>query len=435
MQSQINYCIFFKGVLFPRNKVITKMLNSKFNLTWVLVCILSLFITSCGGGSGGGGGGSATPPPVNGNGNGGNSNGDGLEPRIDEATIMRQITELERQIATLKGIQDTNVDTIADLRSQITDLTNQLNINEDTTADLRRQIQEFQLSDGLIDKSLAFSGDNGGILFRTGKDDFDFSVGNYRYYIVELDEDATYSLVQLENPVSSSPSSCSTSGCQFAEFDQSSGLSELGIKQRFYQNQRFVDNPTAIVNDYFYQYQANISVSEDKINLALTTSQNETTQSSGNTDWVVFAGGVELRGLPIGIQTYKGITVSGKRMNYNGLPVVSTNTERLGISERPFTMEVDFGGGSGEIKSDTSTALIANRYDLEGDFTVDLTNGTFAVGTGDTLEIKRYSNDGEDLPAKIYGTFHGNAGEGVTGVFHDDVASPTIIGGIIGTKQ
>ena len=85
------------------------------------------------------------------------------------------------------------------------------------------------------------------------------------------------------------------------------------------------------------------------------------------------------------------------------------------------------------INNDTTDVLGVNEFDLEGNFTVNLTNGMFKAETSDTLKIKR--NSGGDLASKLYGTFHGPAGEGETGVFHDAVDTPTIIGGMIGTKQ
>ena len=92
----------------------------------------------------------------------------------------------------------------------------------------------------------------------------------------------------------------------------------------------------------------------------------------------------------------------------------SNNTSIDGslISHRPFTMMVNFNDGSGRINKDSAASnLVANEYDLEGNFTVDLTNGTFA---GDSLKIKRHtdSTDGSGLDAKLYGTFHGSTGEG-----------------------
>ena len=155
--------------------------------------------------------------------------------------------------------------------------------------------------------------------------------------------------------------------------------------------------------------------------------------SSGwsDADWSVASYGPPLSALPTGDQTYKGGTLAlPQRQDYDG---------RKGEGEvfyRPFTMSVNFGTGTGNIGADTTTALTTDQIDLIGAFTVDLATGTFSVETGDTINIEKGTSSGKDtLPANLYGTFHGPTGEGVTGVFYHAIDDPTVIGGILGSKQ
>ena len=155
-------------------------------------------------------------------------------------------------------------------------------------------------------------------------------------------------------------------------------------------------------------------------------------------DWRLGAYGPGLVAIPTGTQTYTGATLSVQRTDYDGRRTDPSDPSQagLGVSNRPFTMSVDFGNGSGTIANvESAPELVSNQYDLVGTFTVDLTNGTFSVSDSNTMNIKRASDAGDDLPAEFYGTFHGPAAEGVTGVFHDAVNNPVIIGGILGSKQ
>ena len=150
-----------------------------------------------------------------------------------------------------------------------------------------------------------------------------------------------------------------------------------------------------------------------------------------DSNWVLGAYGPALSALPTGDQTYKGGTLSiPKRLEYDG------RKDQGGVFYRPFTMNVNFGTGDGSITSDSTSTLLLNQVDLIGDFTIDLTTGTYSVETGDTINIEKGTSSGkETLPANLYGTFHGPAGEGVTGIFHEAVDAPTVIGGILGKRQ
>ena len=59
----------------------------------------------------------------------------------------------------------------------------------------------------------------------------------------------------------------------------------------------------------------------------------------------------------------------------------------------------NFGDGPGEIEAEATDPLVAIQVYLGRNFTVYLSNRSFAVGSGDTLKIKRYSSD--DLESKL----------------------------------
>ena len=114
-------------------------------------------------------------------------------------------------------------------------------------------------------------------------------------------------------------------------------------------------------------------------------------------------------------------------------------------------MIVNFTNGTGAINkkpNSSGTFLTPGRtiYNegeiiLNGELTIDMSDGTF---TGTNLSFRSVesingtqtvhydSSINNYVSVSLYGSFHGQTGDGVSGVFHNNADSPTLIGAIIG---
>ena len=155
--------------------------------------------------------------------------------------------------------------------------------------------------------------------------------------------------------------------------------------------------------------------------------------SDGYTDFQV--GGPDVPGylggtrpdLPAGEHTYTGTTIITPR---HGGDFIHTGDLHL---------VADFDNSEGHIRA---TVDDMGGYSTEGDFYSQLT-GEFSIdyrdGSFEGYDLRLVVNDEPnnlrlDSHAFIYGNFHESRGQGVTGIFYDDSASPAYGGAIIGAR-
>ena len=156
-----------------------------------------------------------------------------------------------------------------------------------------------------------------------------------------------------------------------------------------------------------------------------------------------------------------GVQVSGANLGtlptgkfiYEGLTVATSRVNGTWFGEQPFQMVVSFATNSGTVNIKPNsvgtfltpgrTKFNAGEVILQGNLAVNMIDGTF---TGTNLSFKAEETENgatkthfdstrtSDGAVSIYGSFHGSAGEGVSGVFHDNADSPKIVGAIVGEK-
>lgn len=92
-----------------------------------------------------------------------------------------------------------------------------------------------------------------------------------------------------------------------------------------------------------------------------------------------------------------------------------------------FTMDVDFGAGTGNIAPAQMTTA---NTSLSGSLIVNNQNGTFSGGNDLTLTTGILSE-----PASMQGNFHGDAAVGVSGLYQNNGSpSPVVTGAIAGSR-
>ena len=394
--------------------------------TLVILFMLSLFIVSCGGGGSGGGSGS-TPSANNGGGNGGGGDDDDRDDNMDDdmddddnggqcpsgqTRVNGQCVPPEPQ-GCPPGQTRVNGQCVTPQPQQCP---------AGQTGTPPNCVTAFNPST-LSNETLKFtdsSTDDGGVIFVITRDVS--SNETRRLYGIVRNRSFTFSPNIKDDDPQSDPfhfnatpeldSSIDGTNGIFRDYVEFSTGGAYSTDYRFYNNLG-VTGATGIDDQLFVEFRGFSGAGFDTSN------------------WALGVYGPELSALPTGAQTYKGGTLSIPiRLEYDG------RKDQSGVFYRPFTMSVNFGTGDGRIDKDTESTLLLNQVDLIGGFTVNLATGTFSLESGDTANIVKGTSSGtETLPANLYGTFHGPAGEGVTGIFHEAIDAPTVIGGILGKKQ
>ena len=173
----------------------------------------------------------------------------------------------------------------------------------------------------------------------------------------------------------------------------------------------------------------------------------DSTNWSGVNNYVAQVSGANIGTLPSGSFEYEGLTIASDRINGRW------------FGEQPFQMTVNFATGTGTIgrklnSTGTFSPPNGTEYNngeiiLNGELRIDMTDGSF-TGTnlsfksveeirnedsGNITPVIHYDSDENNFATvSLYGSFHGAAGDGVSGVFHDNSDSPTIVGAIIGRQ-
>jgi hypothetical protein len=125
---------------------------------------------------------------------------------------------------------------------------------------------------------------------------------------------------------------------------------------------------------------------------------------------VLLSGGEQVSNIPSG--TY----------NYTGTNIIANRDGSYG-EQGTFAMGVNFNTGQASISGITPSSTIDSS-----NISVDNANGTFSS------DDVRIGINGSPTQGTISGNFHGNGAIGVTGVYHDNLGSPTVIGAIAGTR-
>ncbi|SFP89230.1 hypothetical protein [Tranquillimonas alkanivorans] len=131
--------------------------------------------------------------------------------------------------------------------------------------------------------------------------------------------------------------------------------------------------------------------------------------------------------IPSGEYVYRGTNVIGYR-------------DGSEIEDGTFEMTVDFTNGNAQIDAQTPDTVWKNfetgetgtnpgTYMTGSDIPVDVRNGTFA---SNRIAIGRRGVTETD--GSIYGSFHGSGATGVTGIYHDNAANPSVAGAIAGNR-
>ena len=147
------------------------------------------------------------------------------------------------------------------------------------------------------------------------------------------------------------------------------------------------------------------------------------------------------RYLEVGGDNYYTVPIG--RIIYSGTNIFSVwGTERTengwgsGHSDGTFALEANFALGEGSITGN-SVKISASGDDpgldesqIEGSFDINTEAGTFSGGD---IEVRNHDSN-EIFYAYIYGSFHGEEGEAVTGIYVEDTSDPLFFGGIAGGR-
>ena len=349
------------------------MNNPNTKISCGIVLLLSLTIVSCGGGNSGGGGG-----------NGGGSNGNGLG----------------------NGGGNTPL--------PITD-------------------RDLELIEPETLGTFSASADNGGVIRYSNKEDApsNNNVIPGIHHAIEIDNNQPYpsEIIFGDNFAFNS--------AIFSESDSQTRNENLVIFRRGNFNN---GDGTEIYRVHSYDVKAsndgNFGVSAEFIAIEPMPSM---TSWENVSNYAVHISGAVNGTLPTGIYEYEGLTVATSRINGSW------------FGEQPFQMIVNFTNGTGAINkkpNSSGTFLTPGRtiYNegeiiLNGELTIDMSDGTFtgtnlsfrsveSINGTQTVHYDSSINNYESV--SLYGSFHGQTGDGVSGVFHNNADSPTLIGAIIG---
>ena len=198
-------------------------------------------------------------------------------------------------------------------------------------------------------------------------------------------------------------------------------------------------------------YTYNVKKQTDGENLGVAAqfiaTEVDSTSWIGVNNYVAQVSGSNIGTLPSGTYEYEGLTIASDRINGSW------------YGEQPFQMTINFAKGTGIIgkklnsrgtfSPPNSTEYNNGEIILNGELRINMTDGTFTgtnlsfmsveeirnADSGIITPMLRYdSNDNNFATISLHGSFHGVEGEGVSGVFHDNNDSPTIIGAIIGRQ-
>lgn len=125
---------------------------------------------------------------------------------------------------------------------------------------------------------------------------------------------------------------------------------------------------------------------------------------------ILMAGGTGVGSLPAGTFTYSGTLATGLR---------SANPQ---AEFGEFVLLADFNSGNFDFDGATLSDTVS------GSGTIDSSSGTIA---SNNMEM---NTSGVERSATMYGQFHGNQAESVSGVFHSNEPTPVYAGGFAGSR-
>lgn len=176
------------------------------------------------------------------------------------------------------------------------------------------------------------------------------------------------------------------------------------------------NNFTLIDKDHYGEYYAGTGeIDGQEVNVLVyldNARQLEAGFIEGSGNSAGYVGGEKISGIPIGKHSYEGSNI-----------FIARDGSYLDTGGR-FSMNVDFDNKSASIIGSTEASSISGST-----ISVDVNEGSFK---GDDLLL---NVAGSEFKAIINGNFHGNGATGVTGIYTDSAANPTVAGVIAGTRQ
>ena len=318
--------------------------------TLVIIFMLSLFVVSCGGGGGGSGGGTSPATIPGGDGNGGNANMCPAGQTRVNGQCVAQVAECPSGQTRVNG-------------QCVTPQPQQCPSGQTGTPPNCLITIDSSMLTNTATKFTDASTDGGGVIFEITRDGS--SNETRRLYAVQLDRTNSFIVSDKDDPNDT-----------FGIEDRSREL-DTDIGNGIFRDYTNFSTGGHYSSDYRFYRELGITGVSGNGNRVFVEFKGYSGNAFAELSWITSAYGPALSALPTGSQTYKGATLAvPERSNYDG------RDGQQGVSNRPFTMSVNFGTGVGEINPDTTTALTTDQIDLIGAFTVDLATGTFSVETG-----------------------------------------------------